>query len=260
MRRAEAIERLKNGRFDILVIGGGATGTGIALDAVTRGFRVALVERFDFASGTSSRSTKLIHGGVRYLEQAVKQLDAAQYRLVRHALAERATLLTIAPHLCQPVGLVTPSYATWQRLYYFGGLTLYDMLSGRRKLGATKLLSRRAALARFPHLNAAGLKGAVLYFDGLFDDARMNVSLALTAEHEGAVLANYVEVVALLKEHGRVVGARVNDGDAGSAFEVTARVVVNATGPCSDMLRRLDEPSATPLLSTSSGVHVVVAG
>ncbi len=260
MQRADAIERLKTEAFDVLIIGGGATGTGIALDASTRGFRVALVERYDFASGTSSRSTKLIHGGVRYLEQAVKKLDSVQYQLVRHALAERATFLKIAPHLTRRVALLTPSYSRWEQLYYWAGLKLYDLLAGRRNLGSTKLLSRRASLATFPGMRETGLVGAVLYYDGQFDDARMNIALASTAERAGAAIANYIEVVGLPKADGRVAGAQVRDHIGHTAFEIKARVVINATGPFTDSVRRLDDAAAQPMLRTSSGVHIVVAG
>jgi len=260
MLRADAVERLKTSAFDILVIGGGATGTGIALDAATRGFRVGLVERYDFGSGTSSRSTKLIHGGVRYLEQAFKKLDRAQYNLVRHALAERAIFMKIAPHLSRRITLLAPTYTRGEELYYWLGLKIYDMLAGKRGIGSTRLHSRAAALAEFPALSAAKLKGAVAYYEGQFDDARMNIALALTAERAGAAIVNYTQVVGFVKEGGSIGGVQVRDTIGDAAFEIHARVVINATGPFTDVIRQLDDPAAQPVLQTSSGVHIVVSG
>jgi glycerol-3-phosphate dehydrogenase len=257
--RAEAIRRLKGGRFDLLVIGGGATGTGIAVDAATRGLRTALVERADFASGTSSRSTKLIHGGVRYLEQAVKKLDRGQYELVRHALTERATFLANAPHLSRRLALLTPTYSPLEQLYYWLGLKAYDLLAGKHGIGSTMSLSRAAALRAFPALDAKRLGGAVVYYDGQFDDARVNVALALTAERAGAVLLNYAEVIGI-SGNGEAQTVAVRDGNSGDVFEVGARVVINATGPFTDAVRHLDDPGAEPLLETSSGVHITLAG
>ena len=258
MNRAEAVEQLHSRSFDILVIGGGATGTGIALDAASRGLNVALVERADFSAGTSSRSTKLIHGGVRYLEKAVKEFDRGQLDLVRDALKERAVLLRIAPHLSRPLPLLTPLYGMFQIPYYYTGLKMYDLLAGRANLAPSKLLGRREAMKRFPMLHQEGLKGGVLYYDGQFDDARMNVSLALTAADHGATVANHVAVRELVEEAGRLRGAVVEDGLSGERWEISARVVVNATGPFCDEIRRLDDPDAEKLLSTSSGVHIVL--
>jgi glycerol-3-phosphate dehydrogenase len=258
VNRREALERLRCERFDLLVIGGGATGAGTALDAASRGLSVALVEATDFAAGTSSRSTKLIHGGVRYLEKAVKQLDRSQFALVRDALAERAVLLRIAPHLTRPLPLLTPLYGLLQIPYYLAGLKMYDLLAGRANLAPSRFLSRSAANERFPMLRSAGLKGGVLYYDGQFDDARMNVAIALTAADEGAAVANHLEVAELLKEGGRIRGALVLDRLTGERWEIAARVVVNATGPFADQLRLMDDPDAPRLLDTSSGVHVVL--
>ena len=180
-RRAANLRRLAQERFDLLVIGGGATGAGTALDAASRGLKVALVERVDFAQGTSSRSTKLVHGGVRYLEQAVKHADRSQFNLVREALRERRLLLENAPHLARPLALLTPIYNAFELPYYFTGLKLYDMLAGKANLQASRLINRSDASERFPMLKREGLRGAVEYHDGQFDDARMNVALALTA-------------------------------------------------------------------------------
>ncbi|MBJ6727924.1 glycerol-3-phosphate dehydrogenase/oxidase [Geomesophilobacter sediminis] len=259
MQRQELLEKMKTGEtFDLLVIGGGATGCGAALDAASRGLRVALVEKGDFASGTSSRSTKLVHGGVRYLEAAVLHLDGVQFNLVRDALHERGILLRIAPHLCHPLPLVTPIYRLAEVPYLLSGLKLYDLLAGAAGLGASRLLGHDEAVRSFPMIRKEGLRAGVLYFDGQFDDARMNVALALTALAEGAAVANYVEVVGLYREQGRVAGATVRDRIGGGTWDIRARVVVNATGPFADQVRALDDPAAEPILSVSSGAHIVL--
>jgi len=260
MNRAAAIERLERENFDFLVIGGGATGSGVALEAASRGLKVALVERFDFSEGTSSRSTKLIHGGVRYLELAVKNLDRVQLNLVRDALHERATLLRIAPHLSRPLWLLTPLYKAWEAPYYWFGLKLYDLLAGKGRLEMSRYLTARQTLEAFPEIRSSGLVGSVAYQDGQFDDARFNVALALTAAEQGAAVLNQAEVTALLKQDGRLRGAVVRDRLSGRELEVGARVVVNATGPFGDAVRRLDDPDAPPLLKVSSGVHIVLDG
>lgn len=258
MNRNTLFEKLQSEAYDLLVIGGGATGTGIALDAATRGLKVALVEKDDFASGTSSRSTKLIHGGVRYLEQAVKKLDRAQFNLVRDALHERSTLIKLAPHLAHPLPLVTPLYSWFGIPYYRMGLKIYDWLAGKRNLSPSRYLNAKEALKNFPMLKAKGLRGGVLYYDGQFDDARMNVSLALTSIEKGATVLNHVEVLALLKENQRLCGAEVQDKESGKRATVRARVVVNATGPFVDVIRLLDDPQEKPLLRASSGIHIVL--
>ncbi len=246
--------------FDLLIIGGGASGAGAALDAVTRGLKVALLERDDLSAGTSSRSTKLIHGGVRYLEKAVKRLDRTQFALVRDALHERAVLLRNAPHLCHALPLVTPLYATLQVPYIMTGLKMYDWLAGRTNLHPSRFVNAREAKRRFPQLKAAGLRGGVIYYDGQFDDARMNVAIALSAAERGAVIVTHAEVTALHHEGGRVAGVTVLDRLSGERVEVGARAVVNATGPYADSVRRLDDPEAEPMLSASSGIHIVLDG
>lgn len=208
MDRTSNIGRLEREEFDVLVIGGGATGAGVALDAASRGLRTALVERGDFAGGTSSHSTKLVHGGVRYLEAAVTHLDRAQFHLVREALAERAILLRIAPHLVHSLRTVVPAYSLGSALFYRIGLWLYDRAAGEAAIGRSRFLSRAAMLRSFPRLRRKGLRGGVAYYDGQFDDARMNATLALTAAREGAALANRVEATALLDADGRSAGAR----------------------------------------------------
>jgi len=258
--RARALEQLSAERFHVLVIGGGATGAGIALDAVARGLRVALVEGRDFAEGTSSRSTKLLHGGVRYLEAAVKTFDTGQLRLVRSALHERRTLLRIAPHLTRRLPLLTPLYRWWEAPYYFTGLKLYDLLAGSKfRIGASSFVPPRRTLELLPGLRSEGLKGAVQYFDGQFDDARMVLAIVRAASERGAVVLNHAPVNALLKAGGRVTGAGVTDALTGQAFEVDAQVVINATGPQADAVLHMDDPGAEPILTISSGAHIVLS-
>ena len=255
-----ARDRLKSGEiFDLLVIGGGATGCGIAVDAATRGLSVALVERNDFAEGTSSRSTKLLHGGVRYLEAAVKKLDKTHLKLVLEALHERGALLKNAPHLSRRLALVTPIHRWLEVPYVYIGLKLYDLLSGRRSIGASRLLSRKETLARLPGLRAEGLKAGVLYYDGQFVDSRLVIALVGTARQHGAALANHVEVTALRHDaQGKVCGAELHDRLDGARWEIAARTVVNATGPFADGIAKLDDPAAKPILTVSSGIHVVL--
>ncbi|MGH8428108.1 MAG: glycerol-3-phosphate dehydrogenase/oxidase [Gammaproteobacteria bacterium] len=258
MDRAANLARLAHEDFDVLVIGGGATGAGVALDAASRGLRTALVERGDFACGTSSRSTKLVHGGVRYLEAAVAHLDRAQFHLVREALAERAALLAIAPHLVHPLRTVVPAYSLREALFYRIGLWLYDRAAGEAAIGRSHFVSRAAMLRSFPRLRTHGLRGGVAYYDGQFNDARMNVTVIATAAREGAVVANYAEATALVEERGRIAGARLRDQTNDNEFSIRARAVVNATGPFSDALRRLEEPNVKPLLATSRGTHLAL--
>ena len=258
MNREQHIEALKTDAFDVLVIGGGATGSGVALDAATRGLKTALVERDDYSAGTSSRSTKLIHGGVRYLEQAVKKVDRSQFNLVRDALKERAVLIKIAPHLAKPLPLVTPLYNIIEVPYYMTGLKMYDWLAGKANLQPSRFVDSKEALERFPMLKKDGLRGGVVYYDGQFDDARMNVAIALTAAEQGAKLANHVTVTALTKTDGRISGASVEDALSGDTWDISAKVVINATGPFTDGIRQLDDPHAAPMLSASSGAHIVL--
>lgn len=260
--RAETLATLRNGGvFDLLVIGGGATGCGIAVDAASRGLKVALVERYDFAEGTSSRSTKLVHGGVRYLEAAVKKLDKGQYDLVRHALHERGALLKNAPHLSHPLPLITPVYNWLQVPYLYAGLKLYDMLSGKMNIGRSKIIGAKEAKARFPMLKAKGLKACVQYYDGQFVDSRMAVTLAMTAEREGAVVANHVAVTGLIHDaEGRLAGANVQDALSGQTFDIRAKKVINATGPFADAIRKMNDADAKPILKGSSGIHILLDG
>lgn len=238
--------------WDLAVIGGGATGVGIALDAAARGYRVMLVEQSDFGKGTSSRSTKLVHGGVRYLQQG-------NLSLVMEALKERGILFQNAPHLVHDLSFVVPNYQWWEAPFYGLGLKIYDMLAGQYGFGRSRLLSPDEVLERIPTLDRDGLRGGVLYRDGQFDDSRLLINLAQTAAGLGAPLLNYAPVLALLKDRdGLVEGLRFRDQESGQEHAVAARCVVNATGPFSDGVRRLDDPRAEPMLAPSQGVHLVL--
>ena len=241
--------------WDVAVIGGGATGLGVALDAAARGFSVVLLEAEDFAKGTSSRATKLVHGGVRYLAQG-------NIGLVREALHERATLLANAPHLVQPLAFVMPVYRWWERGFYGVGLKLYDALAGARGLGSTEFLTTAETRALLPTVRARGLCGGVKYWDGQFDDARLAIALARTAVAQGAVVLNHCPVTALLREGGKLRGVVARDTETGATFNVAAHCVVNATGVWVDDLRNLDRDAgaaAKPdIVAPSQGVHLVV--
>jgi glycerol-3-phosphate dehydrogenase len=258
---AQLREHASTDEFDVLVIGGGASGCAAALDSASRGLRTALLERNDFASATSSRSTKLIHGGVRYLELAFKSLDWHQLSLVSHALRERKQFVDAAPHLCAPLPTVVPCYSYFDLAYIYAGLVLYDLIAGRQTLQRCRRLSVPELQRTMPSLATDNLRGGVVYYDGQTNDARMNLELALTAAAGGAAIANHVEVRDLLKDDaGRVVGVRAVDTLDPSAppFDVRARVVINATGPAGDELRRLEDPGAVRLLRPSAGTHIVL--
>src|SRR4051812_28128742 len=243
-------------KWDVAIIGGGATGLGVALDAAARGYSVVLVESHDFAKGTSSRATKLVHGGVRYLAQG-------NIALVREALHERTTLLANAPHIAQPLAFVVPAYSYSDLAMYSAGLKAYDLLAGRAGLGATEIMMRPAeVLHLLPTARPQGLKGGIKYWDGQFDDARLAIALARTAASRGALLVNYCAVAGLLHEDRRVTGVRCQDRETGQAFEIRARCVVNAAGVWVDRLRQLDGEAngrpVRPMVAPSQGVHVVV--
>lgn len=256
--REAQLDRLGTEEFDLLVIGGGATGTGIAVDASSRGLKVALVEADDFAAGTSSRSTKLIHGGVRYLEHAFKHMDYGQYHLVDEALHERATFLQNAPHLTGTLPILIPLYSWWEVPYYYFGIKLYDWVAGDSVLRKSKYVSTDNALKRFPFLNKNTLKGAIVYYDGQFNDARANVTLASTAASLGTTVVNHLEIISLIKENDMVVGARGYDILSKKTYAIQAKVVINATGAFSDIIRQMDNPETPPMILTSSGAHIIV--
>ncbi|EHY54493.1 mitochondrial glycerol-3-phosphate dehydrogenase [Exophiala dermatitidis] len=253
--------------YDLLVIGGGATGSGIALDAATRGLKVALVERDDFAAGTSSKSTKLVHGGVRYLEKAVWNLDYNQYALVKEALRERKYFLDTAPHLSSWLPIMIPLQRWWQAPYFWAGTKMYDFLAGSEGIETSYFLTKSKALDAFPMLKKDDLIGALVYYDGAHNDSRMNVSIAATAALYGATVVNHMEVTSLTKgENGRLNGAVVKDviaeknGKPAPPITIRAKGVINATGPFTDSIRKMDDPSVQEIVAPSSGVHVVLPG
>lgn len=260
--RKEIVDALKSGEeYDVLVIGGGATGAGVALDSQTRGLKTALVELDDFSSGTSSRSTKLIHGGVRYLQAAIMKADIEQYRMVKEALFERANLLEIAPHLSAPLPIMLPIYKLWQVPYYWAGIKAYDLISGKRVLKNSFFISKSSAMERFPMIKSESLKGALIYYDGTHNDARMNLAIVLTAIRHGAKCANHVKVERLIKDaNGKIAGAHVKDMVSGNEWDIKAKTVVNATGPSTDSIRIMADPQTKPICAPSSGVHIVLPG
>jgi glycerol-3-phosphate dehydrogenase len=238
----------------MIVVGGGATGVGVAIDAATRGYRTLLLEQSDFGKGTSSRSTKLVHGGVRYLEQG-------NISLVMEALEERGLLAQNAPHLVRNLGFVVPNYEWWEAPFYGIGLKLYNLLAGKYGFGASRILSPRETLDLLPNLETAGLRGGVIYYDGQFDDARLLIHLVATAFEQGAVLLNYMQVTGVRKDSdGFVDGVQARDVETGEEFAVSGRVVINATGPFSDQLRRAADPSVQPMIAPSQGIHLVFDG
>ncbi len=236
--------------WDMIVVGGGATGLGVAVDAASRGFKVLLLEQSDFAKGTSSRSTKLVHGGVRYLAQG-------NIGLVREALRERGILLHNAPHLVRNESFIIPNYSWGSGIFYSIGLSVYDLLAGKRSFGRSRLISKNEVLRRIPNVNTKGLKSGVLYHDGQFDDARLAVSLAITAIEQGAVLLNYFKVTGLIKKENKLSGVRATDAETGRSYALQAKTVINATGVFVDELMIMDQPEDHPMVQPSQGVHLV---
>ena len=256
MRREEMVRRVReraeqNRPWDIAVVGGGATGMGVAVDAAARGLDVVLVESYDFGKGTSSRSTKLGHGGVRYLEQG-------NVSLVMSALKERGLLRQNAPHLVHDLAFVVPNYSWWEAPFYGIGLKLYDLLAGKYGFGASRLLSKEETLELLPALEPEELRGGVIYYDGQFDDARLLVHLAMTAADHGATLLNYCPATGMMRDSdGYVNGVIARDNETGEDLHIPARIVVNATGVFTDSVRRMADPQADPLMVTSQGIHLV---
>ena len=256
--RSEAIQRIAGNSFDLCVIGGGATGAGCALDAQLRGLKTALLDGGDFASAASSASTKLVHGGVRYLEQAVKKLDLGEYRMVQAALGERIRMLRNAPHLAHAAEFLVPVFSWTQAIYYKTGMKMYDWIAGRNKLFPSRFLSREKALCRMPSLRREGLRGAVSYSDGQFDDSRYDLSLVETFADAGGEALNYARVTGFARNAGRkLAGATARDQLSGKEFTIQARAFVNATGPASDSVRQLASPDAHRRLRPSKGVHIL---
>jgi glycerol-3-phosphate dehydrogenase len=254
MIRASFLEKIRQRHqpWDLAIVGGGATGMGIALDAASRRYSVVLLEQSDFGKGTSSRSTKLIHGGVRYLQQG-------NISLVMEALKERGILFQNAPHLVRDLPFVVPNYQWWETPFYGIGLKVYDLLAGKYGFGRSVLLSRDEVLARIPTLEQDGLRGGVLYHDGQFDDSRLLINLAQTAVEQGACIMNYARVTRLAKDaEGLVNGLAFQDGESGQEHTLLARCVINATGPFCDDLQREDDPEAEAMIAPSQGVHLVL--
>ena len=253
MQRAEMLNRVRErGKiWDILIIGGGATGVGCALDAASRGFAVLLLEQSDFGKGTSSRSTKLVHGGVRYLAQG-------NVSLVREALQERGILLKNAPHLVENRAFVIPAYRSFDKFFYGGGLKIYNLLAGKYNFGKSRILSAEETFRRLPMIKRDGLEGGVLYFDGQFDDSRLLINLVITAFEQGATLINYAKVFELTTgAEGKVNGANFIDEETGQLFSVKATVVINAAGAFGDKIRQMADKSAKPIIAPSQGIHLV---
>ena len=252
MNRQTMLRQLDSpGLWDVIIVGGGATGLGCAIDAASRGYRTLLLEKQDFAQGTSSRSTKLAHGGVRYLQRG----DIA---LVTEALRERGLMRRNAAHLVHDRRFVVPNYDWWEAPFYGVGLRVYDLLAGKLGFGPSRILSKEETIDRLPNIETDGLRGGVLYFDGQFDDARLAVDMAKTAVDQGATVLNYTGVTQLIHEHELVMGVVVRDAESGTEFELRARAVVNATGVFSDSVRRMDDPESRPIIRASQGVHIVL--
>jgi glycerol-3-phosphate dehydrogenase len=255
MNRDDLIKNLKDrqsDQWDVIVIGGGATGLGVALDAVTRGYKTLLLEQSDFTKGTSSRSTKLVHGGVRYMAQG-------DILLVIEALHERGLMLSNAPHLTANQEFIIPAYTLWDVFLYTVGLKFYDLLAGRLSMGKSYFISRTKTLGRLPLLKPEGLKGGIVYHDGQFDDSRMAIALAMSCVENGGTVLNYFRVDSLLKnEKGKITGVHATDTESNSGHEIHGKLVINATGVFADQIHRMDDPSARATIRPSQGVHIVL--
>lgn len=251
--RDEIIKKIKDekSQWDLVIIGGGASGLGAALEALTRGYSTLLLEQHDFAKGTSSRSTKLVHGGVRYLAQG-------NIPLVMEALRERGRMRRNAPHLVRVQGFVIPCYSWWCVPFYTIGLTLYDMMAGKLRIGRSLPFSKKRTLQALPSIKSIGLKGGVRYYDCQFDDARLAINLFQTIEEKGGTVLNYAEVTGILKENGRVSGIRVTDVETGTEIRIKAKSVLNATGVFVDSILKMDDPEALDVVKPSQGVHLVL--
>jgi len=253
MKRSRSLDRIHATAttFDVIVIGGGASGLGAALDAAARGHSVALFEQADFAKGTSSRSTKLVHGGVRYLQQG-------NISLVLEALRERGRLSENAPHLVRSQAFVIPNYSWWQGPFYGIGMKVYDQLAGKLGLAPSRHLSKSETVEMIPTIETESLVGGVIYHDGQFDDSRLAVNLAQTAEELGACMVNYAKCVGLVKDNDAVSGVKIHDMESDQTFTVKAKSVINATGVFVDALRQMDEPKAPEIIAVSQGIHIVL--
>ncbi len=253
MNRNSSLKKLKKKgkEWDVLIIGGGATGLGCAVDAASRGFKTLLLEQIDFSKGTSSRSTKLVHGGVRYLQQG-------DVSLVFEALKERGLMFKNAPHLVTNQSFIIPTYDFWGGPFYTVGLKVYDLMAGKLGLGPSMHLSREEAIEALPTVEQEGLKGGVIYHDGQFDDSRMAISLAQTAEDHGGTVINYCKVTGLLKDGELICGVTAVEQESGEEYSIKSKVVINATGVFSDEVLQFDEPDKKDLITPSQGVHLVI--
>ncbi|HEX2579958.1 MAG TPA: glycerol-3-phosphate dehydrogenase/oxidase [Rhabdochlamydiaceae bacterium] len=251
MDRNKMIQNLERERWDIIIVGGGATGLGAAVDAASRGYKTLLLEQSDFAKGTSSRSTKLIHGGLRYLQQG-------NIGLVTEALRERGLLCDNAPHLVHHLPFLVPLYHWWEGPFYGIGLKVYDLLAGKLGLEQSRHLSRKQTLQAIPTIERKDLRGGALYYDGQFDDSRLAITLARTAADQGATLINYMQVSSFLKKDKKIDGVRAKDLETGKHYNLKAKVVINATGIFSDKLRKTDDKKAKTLMEPSQGIHLVL--
>lgn len=258
MNRSKNIEQLQNQTFDVCIIGAGASGTGCALDAALRGMKVALIDKTDFAAETSSRSTKLIHGGVRYLEQAFKNFDFAQLKQVKHGLEERHIVMRNAPHLAQPLALITPVFSWFEGMYFTIGLSIYGLFAKGDPLPPAQWLNKKATLARMPTLTPR-IHSSVMYYDGQHDDARYCLALAQSAHEAGASVVNHLEVKSFSKNaDGKLSTAQVRDTLTGKEFEIQSKLFINCAGPYADAIRRMASPEVTPRLRPSKGVHIIL--
>ncbi|MGM8363738.1 FAD-dependent oxidoreductase [Flavobacterium sp. ARAG 55.4] len=252
MNRDEKLKLLlKDNEFDIVIIGGGATGLGCAVDAASRGYKTLLLEKYDFAKGTSSRSTKLIHGGVRYLAQG-------NIHLVREALLERGRILRNAPHVSHKLRFILPAYHLWDKYYYGFGLWIYEFLSAKFSLGKTKILSKTTTLKELPDLNSDKLKGGILYYDGQFDDSRLAINLAQTASDYGALVLNYCGVTDFIKEENKIIGLKAKEEFSNQEFSIKSKIIINATGVFADALLQKAEGHSETTMTPSQGIHLVV--
>jgi glycerol-3-phosphate dehydrogenase len=253
INRSDQLNKLRESIiWDMVVIGGGATGLGTAVDAASRGFKVLLIEKYDFAKGTSSKSTKLVHGGVRYLANG-------DIKLVMGALRERGLIFKNAPHVSSVQSFIIPVYTLFDKIKYLVGLKMYDWLAGSLRIGNSQSLSKAEVIEKLPHINPKGLKGGILYYDGQFDDARLAVNLGQTAIEHGATVLNYMEAIGFHKnEAGKVNGISIRDTETQETYQIKAKTVINATGVFVDDILKLDSPTHKNLVRPSQGSHVVI--
>ena len=252
MNREEMLHQLQEkAQWDLVIIGGGATGLGSALDAASRGYKTLLIEQYDFAKGTSSRSTKLVHGGVRYLQQG-------NIKLVKEALRERGYLLHNAPHLTSVQPFIVPVFSLWEKCFYAIGLKIYDLLSGKLSLGKTQILSKKQTVAHLPAINPSKLSGGILYFDGQFDDSRLCADLAVTAASYGATILNYCKATGFEKNKDKISGVQFTDTSTGKEYTIASKSVINATGVFTDAVMQMDDAAKHDMVSPSQGIHLVV--